>query len=302
MLPRQPGLLGFSLLRRRGALDDHEGRTIMPRRRWATEQAWSAWRAGRRAGARTRVATGHAHFRVAWMDGAASARLLGRAGLRASERGRRARRRRRRLGSNARAARDATGRWGNADAPLSAGADGDLGRWCKAQGACARRAARGRAGAAALESLGFSWDAPSDADDVHLAPPAEWYAGSAKASAASPAERRRATCPKKHAPDPALGGWVAAVRRRRRARRAARAAELDAVGFAWASSRQCGSAFMRSSRGARIPPASTATPTPRACSATGTSSRWCEATAALRRDGKISSKRLAYLDELGIGA
>ena len=30
--------------------------------------------------------------------------------------------------------------------------------------------------------------------------------------------------------------------------------------------------------------------------------RWCEATAALRREGKLSPKRLAYLDELGIGA
>ena len=30
--------------------------------------------------------------------------------------------------------------------------------------------------------------------------------------------------------------------------------------------------------------------------------RWCEATAALRRDAKISPKRLAYLDELENGA
>ena len=53
---------------------------------------------------------------------------------------------------------------------------------------------------------------------------------------------------KKYQRDPALGGWVAAVRRCRSELGAARVAELDQIGFVWQSSRSCGSAWMSSFR------------------------------------------------------
>ena len=121
--------------------------------------------------------------------------------------------------------------------------------------------------------------------------------------AAYAAEHGDCDVPKKYARDPALGGWVAAVRRRRGALDAARAAELEAAGFAWASSRQCGSAFMRSFREVRdFREEHGHADVARVLGDGHELARWCEATAALRRDGKISPKRLAYLDEIGIGA
>ena len=53
-----------------------------------------------------------------------------------------------------------------------------------------------------------------------------------------------ADVPKKFQADPALGGWVAAVRRARGGLSKARIAELDAAGFVWVASRRCGSKFM----------------------------------------------------------
>lgn len=51
--------------------------------------------------------------------------------------------------------------------------------------------------------------------------------------------------PKKYAPDPELGAWVAAVRRiGRDAIDASEREALDSVGFAWVSTRKCGSTFM----------------------------------------------------------
>ena len=55
--------------------------------------------------------------------------------------------------------------WGNADAPLGQGAEGELGRWCKVQ---RRLRADGKLTASrttALDALDFSWLAPSDIDD-----------------------------------------------------------------------------------------------------------------------------------------
>ena len=55
--------------------------------------------------------------------------------------------------------------------------------------------------------------------------------------------------PKKYAPDPELGAWVAAVRRIGRNSIDNRQREiLDQIGFAWISNRKCGSTFMKGYR------------------------------------------------------
>ena len=45
---------------------------------------------------------------------------------------------------------------------------------------------------------------------------------------------------KKYQPDPLLGGWVAAVRRSKEMLGDSQLSELDALGFEWVSTRQCG--------------------------------------------------------------
>ena len=112
----------------------------------------------------------------------------------------------------------------------------------------AARRASGRlapAREAALDDLGFSWTSPSDVDD----PVAQRDWGEmCRKFAAYRAAAADGQVPKKYKLDPSLGGWVAAVRRARATLGEARTAELDALGFEWVSTRQCGSAFMHSFR------------------------------------------------------
>jgi len=55
--------------------------------------------------------------------------------------------------------------------------------------------------------------------------------------------------PKKYKPDPELGAWVTMVRRIGRDQmEPERRDKLDAIGFAWVSTRKCGSSFMSSYR------------------------------------------------------
>ena len=55
--------------------------------------------------------------------------------------------------------------------------------------------------------------------------------------------------PKKYNPDPELGAWVTMIRRIGRDNfETERREKLDAIGFAWVSTRKCGSAFMKNFR------------------------------------------------------
>ncbi|GFH56128.1 hypothetical protein CTEN210_12604 [Chaetoceros tenuissimus] len=55
--------------------------------------------------------------------------------------------------------------------------------------------------------------------------------------------------PKKYKPDPELGAWVTMIRRIGRDNMdQERREKLDAIGFAWVSTRKCGSAFMKNFR------------------------------------------------------
>ena len=190
-------------------------------------------------------------------------------------------------------------RWGNADAPLGPGEAGALGRWCKAQ---RRLRASGRlapARAAALDALGFSWESPADVDD----PLGLDWADMCARLAAYRAEHGDCDVPKKFKPDPELGGWVAATRRSQGALPRARHAELDALGFAWVSSRKCGGAWMTRWRELRaFRDEHGHADAARVLGEKHELARWCAAMAAARRDGTLSPKRVLYLDEVGLGA
>ena len=97
-----------------------------------------------------------------------------------------------------------------------------------------------------------------------------------------------------------LGGWVAAVRRRREALGAARVAQLDAMGFEWVSTRQCGSAFMQSFRELRdFYDTHGHTDVAGVVGEASDLARWCDAQRRAHARGLLPQKRQAYLDGIG---
>ena len=149
---------------------------------------------------------------------------------------------------------------------------------------------------AALDGLGLSWRAPSDVDD-----PAEAWEAMCARLRAYQREHQNTDVPKKFKPAPRLGGWVAAVRRCRAALSEAHVAELEEIGFEWTSSRKCGSAFQDSLRRLRAFWAEHGhTDVHRVLGAEDELSLWCESQRAAWRDGRLSPKRSAPLEELGL--
>ena len=94
---------------------------------------------------------------------------------------------------------------------------------------------------------------------------------------------------------------LAAVRRCRAALSEAHVAELDEIGFEWTSSRKCGSAFQDSLRRLRAFWAEHGhTDVHRVLGEEDELSLWCESQRAAWRDGRLSPKRSAPLEELGL--
>lgn len=310
LLPQQPGLLGFSLLRRRSdAVGDVGGFcgvgdaplfTYSTATLWASEAAWSAWREGpgkdshavSRLGQRTPVSD--------WLEGPASpifwdvpVYLHAKHGIthvcrRSTDSGWE------RMLARLVAYQE---KWGNADAILGPGEDGDLGRWCKVQRTLYAEGKLSADRMAALDALAFSWTAPSDVDDPLTQ--ADWDAMIERLRAYR-AEHGSCDVAKKYQPDPALGGWVAAVRRCRSELGEERVAELDALGFAWISARQCGSAFMATFRELRaFYVVHGHTDVSEVQGEDTELARWCVAMRDAQRQGNLSPKRLAYLKEVG---
>jgi hypothetical protein len=124
-------------------------------------------------------------------------------------------------------------KFGSADAV----SDTSVGRWCAAQRRARERQALDAEQVAALDALGFSWGALG----------ADWEALDFEQMllklAAYRAEHGDTAVPKKYAPDPTLGRWVAGVRRTAARLDPAWRAALDAAGFDWTARRKCGSAF-----------------------------------------------------------
>ena len=81
---------------------------------------------------------------------------------------------------------------------------------------------------------------------------------------------------------------------------ATRVAQLAAAGFLWTSSRQCGSAFMKSFRELRsFWEEHGHTRVGEVLGDEHELARWCETVRASRRSDKLSPKRLAYLEDIG---
>ena len=180
--------------------------------------------------------------------------------------------------------------YGNANAPLGT----ELGRWCNAQRRLHASGKLSEARSSALEKLGFSWSSPSDVND----PVAEldWEEMCSR-FANYRTQHGDGQVPKKYKLDPALGGWVAAVRRCRNSLGDARVAQLDEIGFEWVSTRQCGSAFMQTFREVReFYDAYGHTDVASVLGDGHDLARWCDAQRAAGRKGLLAEKRVAYLD------
>lgn len=174
--------------------------------------------------------------------------------------------------------------WGHADATLG----DELGRWCQSQRRMRSLNRLRDSQIAALDAIDFSWASPSAPEDVF----ASWDERVA-ALAAYVAHYGDGQVPKKYKNNPALGGWVAAVRRRGRiAYDEHQLQQLDDAGFEWISTRVCGSKFMQNFRelrdfhalqGHSNPPHDTPLAT------------WCNAQRKAAAKGKLSEQRLDYL-------
>jgi hypothetical protein len=119
--------------------------------------------------------------------------------------------------------------------------------------------------------------------------------------AAYRAEHGDAQVPKKFKPDPALGGWVAAVRRIGAGQVGpVEAALLESVGFEWVSVRQCGSAFMKSFRALRsFWEEHGHTDVEGVRGREDDLARWCAAQRLANSKGLLTAERVAYLDAIG---
>ena len=106
--------------------------------------------------------------------------------------------------------------------------------------------------------------------------------------------------PKKYKSDPVLGGWVAAVRRNQISLGAELTAQLDALGFEWESTRQCGSAWQQKLRELReFFDAHGHTEVGRELGDDHELAKWCVSQRAQLRAGTFSKKRATYLADLG---
>ena len=302
-------LLGFSLLRRRAPIGADETYTYSTATLWASEAAWGAWREG--VGSTVHDASKADPTRTPvseWMSDKASpifwdvpvyvprggpphVCVAGAGAGRASK-----------LSMSAAAAPPSAdewlGRlasyrdeWGNADPPLNT----ELGQWCAAQ---RRRKAAGRADARvidALEALEFSWTSPTDNDD----PLRDWEEMCARFEVYR-REHGDGQIPKKYKLDPKLGGWVAAVRRNQISLGVELTAQLDAIGFEWESTRQCGSAWQQKLRELReFFDAHGHTEVGRVLGDDHELAKWCVSQRAQLRAGTFSKKRATYLADLG---
>ena len=193
-------------------------------------------------------------------------------------------------------------RWGTADATLS----DDEGRWLRVQRRLRAQGKMPAERARKLESLGVSWSSPSDVEDplgevdwVDMCTRLEGYI----------AEHGDGQVPKKYKLDPALGGWVAACRRKRLGLGTERVQQLDALGFEWVSTARCGSKFMLGFRKLsafheahghseveRVGQPGSETSRGEELSELR---RWCDVQRAARSAGLLSEKRVEYLDGVG---
>lgn len=182
--------------------------------------------------------------------------------------------------------------WGTADAVLGT----DLGRWCATQ---RRQRAGGTLDAGReerLEALGLSWVSPSESSPDEC----DWEE-MCRRLAEYRAAHGDAQVPKKLKTDPALGGWVAAVRRRGpNGLGAEQRAAVEAAGFEWVSTRKCGSSFMKSFRKLRdFHDAHGHCDVERVNGPSDELVRWSEAQRLARQKGLLSDERVDYLTGLG---
>lgn len=192
-------------------------------------------------------------------------------------------------------------RWGHANAPLG----NPLGKWVALQ---RRLRAEGKLDPSAKKKLnsfpGFSWESPTEKswdrfDAGTMISRLQTYIS----------EHGNAQVPKKYVVDPDLGAWVAAVRRANEVLPAPLKKELDDAGFEWVSSRKCGSAFMDSFRMYALrmqecggPDAGEATLSKKLSEGGREDAellKWAEAQRRCREKGKLSQKRIEYLDGIG---
>ena len=175
--------------------------------------------------------------------------------------------------------------FGNADAVLG----NSLGRWCQTQRRLKNEGKLEPEKIQKLESLDFSWEAPSLVEDVE----SSWDEMLQKLKAYV-AEFGDGQVPKKFKKDPLLGGWVALVRRRGQvALSEDQRLELEVAGFEWVSSRTCGSDFMNNFRELRSMQTTTDCVEPKHLQ------QWCDAQRKAAQKGKLSPERIDYLKGIG---
>lgn len=180
--------------------------------------------------------------------------------------------------------------WGNADPPLNT----HLGRWCALQRKKYAAGTLDQSQEQALEDIGLSWVSPSDVDDPLLAHDWEDMCGRFTAYVT---EHGDGQVPKKYKPDPLLGGWVACVRRTRESLGPTRVAQLDALGFEWVSTRQCGSLWMSTFRLLRdFYDEHGHADVSRVLGEDNELTRWCRVQCESKRKERLQPKRVAYLD------
>ena len=102
--------------------------------------------------------------------------------------------------------------------------------------------------------------------------------------------------PKKCREDPELGAWVTMIRRiGRDGIEEERRERLDGIGFAWVSTRKCGSSFMKNYRQVRDAIASSNIDAVRQNEGM---MKWLRAQSEAADKGNLSSERIEYLDKL----
>lgn len=126
--------------------------------------------------------------------------------------------------------------------------------------------------------------------------------------------------PKKYHPDPELGAWVTLIRRLGKSNiESKRREKLDAIGFAWKSTRKCGSAFMSAYKAFKLQCQSVCRVTSSSSTSVDTDAvsyelvdseglrtiledasvqKWLRTTRDAFQSGKLSDSRIGYMDKL----